>query len=510
MAVGSLSFGQAALSLQGTLQKSTGLTVEDGEYSLGFKLYTTEVGGTPVWSETQTGVEVTGGVYSVILGAVNPLTASFDQPYFLGITIGNGAEATPRARLTASPYALSLIGQHNTFPSTGPVGIGTTGPDGSTELHIRDDDGDAIVWVESPGHASGIGLKDADQTAEMRLEGNVFKLKAGNDLPVEISSDKEISLRFGTSAKLSIVDNNLTSVNGARFVAGNGIFSSASGQDLTLERSGSVRMRMESGKTVIYGGVELPGVSNMGPVFNHQYMSPSGQGSSGPTADPSAALRTTNEIHAGTFRAISDRRVKTNIRACDPADDLAALMRLRPVSYVFIDRWARGDGTYKGLVAQEVREVMPGAVSATSDFVPDIYAFAQRTETGDGRLMVTTAEDHGLGAGVEVRLMLADGPRDVTVSAVSDSRRFTVPWEGPAPGQVFVFGRKVSDFLQVDYDQLHNLNLSATQELARRVLLLEAEKASLESGAAEQRQQLDDIARRLQRLEALVSGQAQR
>ncbi len=114
--------------MQGTIQKSTGAAVDDGEYAIHFKLYTTETGGTPVWSETQDPVEIIGGVYSVTLGAVNPLTAAFDQTYYLGISVGGGAEHTPRSKLTSAPYALSLIGQDNKFPSTGNVGIGTTAP----------------------------------------------------------------------------------------------------------------------------------------------------------------------------------------------------------------------------------------------------------------------------------------------------------------------------------------------------------------------------------------------
>lgn len=131
---------QATLSTQGVLQKTTGMAVEDGDYAITFKLYTTESGGTPVWSETQDPVEVVGGVYGVQLGSVNPLNIPFDQVYYLGLTVGTGTEHFPRTKLTAAPYALSLLGQDNKFPSTGNVGIGTNTPtaklqvEGSTVL----------------------------------------------------------------------------------------------------------------------------------------------------------------------------------------------------------------------------------------------------------------------------------------------------------------------------------------------------------------------------------------
>jgi hypothetical protein len=108
------------LSIQGILKKSNGVAVDDGTYSLTFKLYTQETGGSIVWQETQAGVEVNSGIYNAVLGAVNPLTAAFDQLYYLGVTVGS-SELTPRVLLTSAPYALSLIGVNNKFPSSGAI-----------------------------------------------------------------------------------------------------------------------------------------------------------------------------------------------------------------------------------------------------------------------------------------------------------------------------------------------------------------------------------------------------
>jgi hypothetical protein len=124
---------QATLSVQGSLQNFNGTAVDNGQYDITFRLYTTDAGGTAIWTEVQS-VSLIGGVYSVLLGAVTPLNVPFDQTYYLGLTIPGGPEHTPRARMTASPYALSVIGEDNKFPSTGNVGIGTTTP--STTLDV--------------------------------------------------------------------------------------------------------------------------------------------------------------------------------------------------------------------------------------------------------------------------------------------------------------------------------------------------------------------------------------
>ena len=110
------------LSIQGILKKANGVAVDDGTYNLTFKLYETPTGGMSIWSETQGALEVSSGIYSATLGAnpAFPLNVAFNTLYYLGVTVGS-AELTPRILLTSAPYALSLIGQSNKFPSAGLV-----------------------------------------------------------------------------------------------------------------------------------------------------------------------------------------------------------------------------------------------------------------------------------------------------------------------------------------------------------------------------------------------------
>lgn len=117
----SLQAQSAKLGIQGILKKANGNAVDDGQYSLTFKLYNTATGGTALWSETQSNVEVASGIYSATLGDVNPLNIPFNETYYLGVTVGATSEMLPRIQLTTAPYALSLIGNTNQFPSSGTV-----------------------------------------------------------------------------------------------------------------------------------------------------------------------------------------------------------------------------------------------------------------------------------------------------------------------------------------------------------------------------------------------------
>jgi len=132
----------ANLSLQGILVQDNGQAAPDSFYQLTFKLWknaTSTVLADSVWGDTFDSVKVTGGKYNVILGSGDPLTAPFDQAYYLGVSLGNGsgAEYMPRPRLTAAPAGLALLGTGNEFTSEGAVGIGTTSPDASALLHLN-------------------------------------------------------------------------------------------------------------------------------------------------------------------------------------------------------------------------------------------------------------------------------------------------------------------------------------------------------------------------------------
>ena len=75
-----------------------------------FSIYDAATEGAAVWTETHT-VSVNNGIYSVVIGSVdptgNPLDLPFNTQYYLGVTAGTDQEMTPRQALTSVPTALN-------------------------------------------------------------------------------------------------------------------------------------------------------------------------------------------------------------------------------------------------------------------------------------------------------------------------------------------------------------------------------------------------------------------
>ncbi|MCD4813763.1 hypothetical protein K8S19_08745 [bacterium] len=104
------------LNYQGRLMDSAHQPVAKGNYSVTFRLYTAESGGTMVWEEAQT-VTASNGYFNTVLGGSSALSpALFDQALWMAIQISDKSEMTPRQKLGAAPYAMSVAGGQNAVP----------------------------------------------------------------------------------------------------------------------------------------------------------------------------------------------------------------------------------------------------------------------------------------------------------------------------------------------------------------------------------------------------------
>jgi hypothetical protein len=477
---------QSSLSIQGTLQKSTGVSEEDGVYTLTFKLYTVETGGTPVWTEKQDSVVLLGGVYSVVLGTITPLTPAFDKPYFMGISVGSGVELNPRARLTSAPYALSLLGQSNTVPSAGSVGVGTITPTAGYQLHVKNPDAEAKVLIDGSSKSSLVFKKGAN-TKDMSYDGS--KISVPGTMFID-------TLTVGT----------LNSSGSADTVTARVLITKNSANDRIVVENTKIRIITANASGTQPASLNL----NDCITIDAQLWDPYAvrfkklTGSSGSAWFEGIAW-------APAWGVWSDQRIKKDIRYSKGAEDLQSLLKLRVADYRLIDDEA-GAKFHKGFIAQEVEQVLPDVVSTITSVVPDINAFAQRVSLTGNQLSIVLDTKHGLQVGDRVSIGADKDSKELfTVCKTETAQSFSVSnWASPLPEKLFVYGREVKDFKGVNYQEISNLNVSATQELARRVAELEAENAALRRHNEGLRGDVNGLGSRLAQLENLLLSKGKR
>ena len=203
------------------------------------------------------------------------------------------------------------------------------------------------------------------------------------------------------------------------------------------------------------------------------------------TGTDSPSLWASANVWASAFLAFSDERIKRIEGRSDSARDLATLLGIEVTDYAYIDSVAKSAGKQKKVIAQQVEKIYPQAVSRNTDVVPDIYEMA---EVRNGWVKLAT----NLKKGERIRLIgtKKEGIHEV-LEVAPDKFRTDFAADGD---EVFVYGREVKDFRSVDYEAIAMLNVSATQELNRRLEMQIAELKARDGKIAALEQTVADLA----------------
>src|SRR3989339_1634878 len=166
------------ISFQGKLTDSSNNAL-NGSYDFIFTIYDNATAGTAQWTETQTGITVTNGLYSVDLGAVNAITSSFDAPYWLDVQVrptggGTYEPLSPRHRLTSSPYAFMSDYALNVSSANNYWLQLTSG--GATNLHTH---ASGTPTAHAATHAAGAGDAVTISTSQI-VNGSITSTKIAN------------------------------------------------------------------------------------------------------------------------------------------------------------------------------------------------------------------------------------------------------------------------------------------------------------------------------------------
>jgi hypothetical protein len=234
-------------------------------------------------------------------------------------------------------------------------------------------------------------------------------------------------------------------------------------------------------------------------VSVYGYLSQGGSsGSYGAYTNINYSIMADQRIRAPEFNAISDVRIKKGITSLNPTNQLADLNRLRVVDYAYIDQLAHGNKTKTGFIAQEVEAVNTQFVNHSTDFIPSVFALAKSVSLNKDVMTVSTENSHGFTKGDVVKFY-AEGKKEVikAIVEVNDAHSFSVIGWTERTDNVFIYGKKISDFRAIDFDQITALSVGAIQELSKQVDSLKIENEKLNKKTA-------DFEKRLMQLESKI------
>ncbi len=399
------------LPYQGRLTDSNGNPVNAAQ-AMTFRLYNIASGGTALWQEAWPAVQVSDGLFNVLLGSTAPITPTLfaeNNSLWLGITVGTDTEMAPRMQVGSVPFAFQAsrafgLSAADGSPqdavvvdANGYVGIGTTDP--LDTIHIQNggirigNSYGSITqnwWEFGPNNDTyGVGIDFHGSTTLTDYAARIYRL-AGDNGQFEIVNQGTGSLIFHTNnlARVTITgDGNVgigtTDPRGKLDVAIDGTQHPTIKLTNTYTGIGDIvrtyYMEVSNngcvGNKLVFGylpGIDVSGVC----VGDGAIMALDNLGNVGiGTVFPSHKLDVVGDIYASgnicanngsnCVLSPSDLRLKTNITLLThPLDKLA---QLRGVTFDWNDEalalGLSGDAPHIGVIAQEVEAVFPEMVT---------------------------------------------------------------------------------------------------------------------------------------------------
>jgi len=181
--------------------------------------------------------------------------------------------------------------------------------------------------------------------------------------------------------------------------------------------------------------------------------------------------------HGGFFGA-SDIRIKKEISDIDDAEALRVLRLLKPKQYGYVDSLSRGEGSVWGFIAQEVKEVLPSAIRTRTEYIPNIFMLAKVVETNI--IQFTTFDTNNLvGNTNKLRILdkdeeekfvtIAEIIDDSSIRVIEDLTEWTYESEDKTCSEIFVYGEQVNDFIFIKKESIFTATTAALQEVDRQL-----------------------------------------
>jgi hypothetical protein len=215
--------------------------------------------------------------------------------------------------------------------------------------------------------------------------------------------------------------------------------------------------------------------SGFATYFNFGYTT-FGSGSSG---NASVAVKVTGSVWAtDSVLSTSDIRIKNDIQDIIDDSALQIILAIEPKTYKYIDKIDRFDKRVYGFIAQQIRDVIPGAVNIQLSYIPNIMLLANYNNN-----IITFSSQPNYVIKYNDKIKCYDKNNKeifVIVEEIINVLTFRIKELDNVytDTNIFVYGCEVEDFHTLDKTYIYTLNVCATQELNRRI---EAQNAIIQS-----------------------------
>jgi alpha-tubulin suppressor-like RCC1 family protein len=162
----------------------------------------------------------------------------------------------------------------------------------------------------------------------------------------------------------------------------------------------------------------------------------------------------------------SDERIKNNIKDINDDSALKQILSIEPKCYDYINK---DKGNVYGFIAQQVRQVIPQAVSIQSDCIPNIYTYCRFV---DGVIETDIVLPEYIREGNGIVIVYNNSKYIDTIKSINGGNIAIHNKSGIPYGSLFVYGTIISDYHVLDKSYIYTLNVCALQEIHRQNLRL--------------------------------------
>ena len=177
----------------------------------------------------------------------------------------------------------------------------------------------------------------------------------------------------------------------------------------------------------------------------------------------------------------SDERIKTNLYDIDDFLALNKILTIKPKQYNYIDKTISTSNVY-GFIAQQVKEVIPNAVTLHSRAIPNIYTIAYV----DNNIISFAITDNiiisDLYKSKKILLIAEDGKQyDEYILNISQKDNIiSIELNNVIQyNSVFVYGTYINDFHTIDKSYIYTLNVCALQDLHKQYTKMKSDLSDL-------------------------------